>query len=364
MGSGKGKNDSILTSVLTRSPKSKKSGRFQRVGHGLFRFKKSGVLYGVFKQHGRTHWKSLGTDEVGLARQLLAKEIANTAKIAWRKSAGMTLRGLIALHQQNPMGLAASTLKIRSQLLNVFQRTWPHGLDMKVSEVKGIMLKLWLVERRQQRKMRASGVNNYIRMFQGLFKIAVEAEAIVESPVRSVELLKEENPERLTPTWEQAQQIIQTVSGATGKRILSAMLYLGLGQAELANLKGEHISFEKNEVMVRRQKTQKVFTIPIYPQARPLLEELRANHLIAPNKSVFERSDPREALTLACKKLGYPMFTPRSFRRAFIVRALERNIDPRVVAAWQGHQDATLVLKVYGHIIRRSHSDSMALLMN
>lgn len=75
------------------------------------------------------------------------------------------------------MGLAASTFKIRSQLLNVFQRTWPHGLDMKVSEVKGIMLKIWLVERRQQRKMRASGVNNYIRMFQGLFKIAV---ALVE----------------------------------------------------------------------------------------------------------------------------------------------------------------------------------------
>lgn len=65
----------------------------------------------------------------------------------------------------------------------------------------------------------------------------------------------------------------------------------------------------------------------------------------------------------ACRKLGFPLFSPRSFRRAFIVRALERGIDPRCVAAWQGHRDAMLVLKVYGHIIAPAHNQAMAQLL-
>ena len=37
---------------------------------------------------------------------------------------------------------------------------------------------------------------------------------------------------RLTPTWEQAHAIIAAVKRQSGKDILSAMLYLGLGQAD------------------------------------------------------------------------------------------------------------------------------------
>jgi hypothetical protein len=33
---------------------------------------------------------------------------------------------------------------------------------------------------------------------------------------------------------------------------------LGLGQAELRNLQGEHIDFERQQIMVRRQKTQRM----------------------------------------------------------------------------------------------------------
>ena len=138
------------------------------------------------------------------------------------------------------------------------------------------------------------------------------------------------------------------------------MLVLGLGQAELANLSGEHIDFERGQITVRRQKTQRVFAIPIYPQARPLLERLKTEGRIVAGKPLFERVCPREAISLACRRLAYPQYSPRSFRRAFIVRALEKGIDPRCVAAWQGHRDATLVLRVYGHVIQSKHNEEMA----
>jgi integrase len=142
--------------------------------------------------------------------------------------------------------------------------------------------------------------------------------------------------------------------------VLSVMLLLGLGQAEVLNLYGEHFDFEKFKITVRRQKTQRVFSIPMYPQAKPLLERLKAEGRIVAGKPLFESISPREAIALACKRLGYPPFSPRSFRRAFIVRALEKGIDPRCVAAWQGHRDATLVLRVYGHLIQPRHNEEMA----
>ena len=104
--------------------------------------------------------------------------------------------------------------------------------------------------------------------------------------------------------------------------------------------------------------------IPIYPQAREFVEQLKNSGQLEPNARVFKVSNPREAIAKACRRLNYPAFTPRSFRRAFIIRALEKGIDPRVVAAWQGHRDATLILRVYGAWVNQEHAQRMAALMN
>ena len=69
-GQGKVKNGSGLTICLTGSEKKRKSKRFQRVGHGLFRMRKTGIIYAVFKSAGKTRWKNLGTDDVRQAREL------------------------------------------------------------------------------------------------------------------------------------------------------------------------------------------------------------------------------------------------------------------------------------------------------
>ena len=141
------------------------------------------------------------------------------------------------------------------------------------------------------------------------------------------------------------------------------MLLLGLGQGELGNLLGEHIDLERGQITVRRQKTQRVFTIPIYPQARPFVDRLKAGGRIQPGNPVFTCTNPREALSLACRRLNFPQFSPRSFRRCFITRCLELGIDPRVVASWQGHRDATLILRVYGNHIHSDHHQRMANLL-
>jgi hypothetical protein len=118
----------VLTSVLTRVKNRGSKKRFQRVANGIYRFKRTGILYAVFKADGRTRWKCLSTDDITLARQLLAEQIKNSSQIDWRQAGTLTVQKLIEMYRQNPMGLATSTLEIRKQLLNVFERTWKHGI--------------------------------------------------------------------------------------------------------------------------------------------------------------------------------------------------------------------------------------------
>jgi integrase len=308
----------------------------------------TGTIYAIFKSAGRTHWKSLGTDDLNHARELLGEEIKREARVDWRHSRTVNLRELIEYYEANPMNLAGSTLKIRMMLLKVFKETWQYGLRMRVREVKPFMLHAWLAIQKKERNLKSAGLNNYLRMLHGLFELAVELGAVSENTAHDIRLMREENPDRLTPSWEQAHAIIAAVKRPESKMALTAMLLFGLGQGELKNLRGEHFNLAQNSISIRRQKTQKVFTIPIFPYARLFVEKLRDEDRLERGGQVFEISNPREAIALACCRLNLPSFSPRSLRRAFIIHALERGIDPRVAAAWQGHRDATLILRVYG----------------
>jgi integrase len=46
----------------------------------------------------------------------------------------------------------------------------------------------------------------------------------------------------------------------------------------------------------------------------------------------------------------------------FITRAIERGVDVKVIAEWQGHRDGSLILSTYSHV-RPIHSQRMAQLM-
>jgi integrase len=62
--------------------------------------------------------------------------------------------------------------------------------------------------------------------------------------------------------------------------------------------------------------------------------------------------------------LKLPAYSHRSFRRMFITRAIEKGIDVKVIAEWQGHRDGgKLILDTYSHV-NRAHSHRMAQLMN
>jgi integrase len=135
----------------------------------------------------------------------------------------------------------------------------------------------------------------------------------------------------------------------------------GLGQAEAAALTRADVDFRAGNIVTFRHKTSTGFVIPIYPQIRLLLERLCREK--SPRDRIFRISNAKKALAASCMRLSYPNFTQRSLRRMFITRAIERGVDVKVIAEWQGHKDGgKLILDTYSHV-NRAHSQRMAQLM-
>jgi integrase len=306
----------------------------------------------------------LGTTDREIAKRRLNEEFATAGRIDVRQ-AQMTLEALLKLHEDQLNRYDVRTRENRRSILNTFRRTWRQGLGIPLKEITPADLELWLAQ--HSARMKRTSLNAYIIFLRQLFMLAISSRAIAESPAAGLKMLKPEDPIRNTPTWPQFQKIVAEIRrqqfNADAQQSADLAEFMGLagvGLAECANLNGEHIDFEGNRIGLFRSKTDTGFSIPIFPQLKPLLNCLRDRGEIQVGKPVFRIKNPKKALAAACKRLGYLLFSTRSLRRCFITRAVELGIDFKTIAAWQGHRDGgVLVARTYSHL-RSEHSDAMA----
>jgi integrase len=139
---------------------------------------------------------------------------------------------------------------------------------------------------------------------------------------------------------------------------------LGLGQAELSGIRRQDIDLRTNKIQLFRRKSKQQFTIPIFPDARPIIERRLKNMEDSPAARLLPQDNCRKAMEGACRRLNFPHFEPRSLRRFHITRSLRAGIDAPTVGAWQGHKDGgKLVLKVYQAEVDDPHSQRMAAML-
>ena len=110
------------THSTTQPAKPKKRSRFKRVSKGIFRYRRTGIYYGIYKRNGKTTWKNLRTNDLRLARRLLADLIEHAPNFDWKNTGFVTVQKLVDLYAGNPMNLAASTFKGRKQIARCFQK--------------------------------------------------------------------------------------------------------------------------------------------------------------------------------------------------------------------------------------------------
>jgi len=154
---------------------------------------------------------------------------------------------------------------------------WPTGKLTQVGKIKPSDVDLWL----SRYGFGSAFRKLHISRVQEVFDAAVRDRLITASPAAHLRSAKREKPIRLTPTFEQFKAIIADVRGEVfnadaedSADFLEFLGLAGLGQAEASSLTRFDIDLDAGRIITYRHKTSTGFTIPIFPQVRPLLERL------------------------------------------------------------------------------------------
>src|SRR5215471_20080941 len=342
-----------------------KQGAFQKVGECLYRYSSNGVYYARIKTGGKEIRRSLETTDRDLAKRRLKVFKEQQSQIDRSKSR-ITLAELCDIHLRTVQHQKPTTVVQETLIVQRIKAHFPTGSSIQVSKIKPTDIKLWLA----RFTFGAAWRNLHLACINDILAMAVADGMIVYSPAADLKKTKVEKPIRRTPTWEQFQQIVESIrsqefNGHDADESADFVEFIGLaglGQAEASALTWDDIDWQREQIITFRHKTKSGFAIPLYPQLRPLLERRHGARSLG-NDRVFKIENAKRAIAAACKRLKLPAYSHRSFRRMFITRAIEKGIDVKVIAEWQGHKDGgKLILETYSHV-NPVHSKRMATLM-
>jgi integrase len=342
----------------------KEASGFQKVGQCLYRYSSNGVYYARFESGGKEIRRSLRTTDRASAQRVLARLKQEQAELDPAKGK-LTLHELCDCYETSLEHQRPKTTERRALIIRRIKSDWPTGRLSQVTRVKPSHVDLWLSRYRFGPVSR----NKHAAEIKRIFEMAVRDGIIMRSPAAHLRPARLGKPIRKTPSFEEFKAIVENIRSQkfNGHDALESADFVeflglaGLGKAEAGALRQSDIDWERETITTFRHKTKSGFAIPIYPQLKSLL--LRRRREDAPNERVFAINRTDSAIANACRRLNLPRYSHISFRRMFITRAIERGVDVKVIAEWQGHKDGgKLILDTYSHV-NRAHSHRMAQLM-
>ena len=320
---------------------------FEKKGECLYLNPSSGTYYAVVKIRGKQIKASLKTKNKQEARRKLKIKRKELESID-PEQGKITLQALCDKYLGTIKNQADSTKVGKKGVIKRIKENWPGGSDRLIQKIKQSEALEFLTEYKGQSRHRQA-----LNVLRNMFSIAVKDKMIAASPIDGETQRKPSTPIRDTPSYQEFRQIVESVRmqpfSDTAKESADFIEFLGLaglGQAEAESLCWGDIDFKGKLMTTFRHKTKSVFVVPIYPQLLPLLERRHATameqmdgHEPIKMSKIFSISNPRGALTSACKRLNLPKYICRSMRRMFITSAIERGVDVKVIAQWQGDKD-------------------------
>ena len=341
----------------------KKAGTFEKVAECLYRYSSNGVYYARFESQGKEIRRSLRTTDRATAKRKLGdlqRDLARTDLSAGKCTlSDLCDRYLATIQHQKP-----KTVRRKQDIAAAIKRDFPGGTSIFIDKVVPSKVLMWLASY----NFGAPSYNLYLEFTRAIFAMAVGDRLLAHSPIEHLKGKKLTDPQRDTPTNEEFHAIVDNIrrqpfnaDAKDSADYVEFMGLIGLGQAEIATFTwGDFTTAEHAEKI--RVKTGRGFPVPLFPGVRVLLERMRGElgYTPDPHEPIFKQKDARKALRGACERLGFRLYSHRSFRRMFITRRIEQGIDIQTIASWQGHTDGgKLLLSKYGKI-SREHSALMA----
>jgi integrase len=346
-----------------------KSTSLEKVGECLYRNPSSGSYYALLKLRGKQIKRKLDAHDLVEAKRKLRDFKDEQDRI----DPGAGQITVDALCDRLIAATARQSEKTKERKTLITERIKAEWENVPARKVKKSEVMVWLAKF----AFGAASYNLHLLLIREVFQLAVDDKLIASNPTTGIEKKRLGKPIKQTPTMEQFQAIVKDIRTQpfSDTRDESADLVefyglAGLGRAEARSLTWGDVNFKDGQIITFRHKTISGFFVPIFPQLRPLLEKRYAMAQIAnegkapsPTTKVFTVDDPKKAIAGSCSRLNLPCYSSRSFRRTFITTAIERGVDVKVIAMWQGHKDGgKLILTTYSHV-RPVHSDQMAKLM-
>jgi integrase len=324
------------------------------VAECLYRLSTTGMYYAVIRHSGKIHRRSLETTDLATAKRKLGDERVKITKVD-KRSCKITLTVLCDEYLET-LRCAPRTLTEKKYTARRVKDTWPapEGAAKLIGKIRTADVRKWLAGL----KGGPAHHNAHLWFIRSVFEHAVENRLLHENPAAGIKPQKRDRPIRSTPTRDQFRAIVDSIRSEKrnakrkdGADLIEFMGLAGVGNAEVGNLTWGDIDFAGGKITLFRQKTRRGFQVPLYPQLRALLERRKGEEDRKPKEPVFPFKTARGALKTACERLSYPQFDHRAFRRMFITNALEKGIDVKVVAEWQGHIDGgKLILDTYNRM--------------
>jgi len=333
---------------------------FQKVPNapGLYRNSATGVYLAIKCLGGKRRERSLKTTDRKLAERRMKEWVESFARIN-PELERITLRELLAKYLLIMRAKSRSTMRRAGYIAGCFTKTWKFGMDIEVRNIRPSMLDEWLAL--HEPRLKNSSYNLYVGFIRSVFEIAAKDKVVIESPAARIGTpwKRPQKTMRRVPTTEQFDAIIAHIRlnrfnehHADSADFLEFLGTAGLGQAEAGNLEWSNVDWDMGRIHVRRQKTDALFYVPMYPKVRALLERMKASPKALASQRVFSIKDAKKALTGACHRLELPHFSQRNLRQYAIVLLLRAGIDPKLISRFQGHNDGGgLIMSTYSEVI-------------
>jgi integrase len=386
------------------------SGRFRRVERGLQRHVRTGELWFVGRLGGKVVWRRLRTPDLHVARTTVAMldstTNGNTAiflvvdgkeqpipeatpvvrneplpqvRQVWQavESAAAPAKVLPAVQpapsaptptldeflnrwRGGKAGLKPATEARLDDCLKMLRRYVDASRpvkDYKPQDIRDYLAKARADKVKGRRRLKGQTINEAIwRSLHNAFALALEERFIDRNPMESVDREKTTPINRTQHKWNEVERILEDVKARAYESYLELkfMLFLGVGQAEARDFAGGSVDWQEEKITFIRKKTGKPYQVPIYQWAKEFIQT-EIEPRLKQGKPVFEWRNPRKALQTSCRNLGLAPVEPRSLRRTLILHLIQQGVELRLIAKWQGHADARLILSRYGAYIDADH---------
>ena len=294
-----------------------------------------GVRYWYFRRGKGKRTRLKG--DYGSKEFLASYEAALNGTEATEKAKGAinTLGWLIERYRDSGAWerLAPATQKQRENILGHVKKA---AGDIPLSRVT----RASIIDGRDRRSSTPGAANNFLKSMSALFKWAVEAQLMAESPAAGVAKLPMKGDGFHTWTEEEIARFEARWHVGTRERLaLAIFLYTGLRKGDAARLGRQH--FGNGLIRLRTEKTRTPVVIPVLPALQFIIDATKTGDLALiaqANGRPMTKESFGNWFRDACKAAGVPG-AAHGLRKAGATRAAEAGATERELMAIFGWTD-------------------------